>query len=348
MSSAIDTIDDHDVVDQNAGPCTEEEARELVREVAEAAVRFEDAMQQIFRRRAWEPLGYDNPQDLILGEFKEGGLTNPRTGKPYGRAHIYRMARTALFLHEVASRTGVDATELDVAEKALRAARENGVDDVTMLTQIEGRVIEATENGEQPDGDAVQEIVDSVIAESAGRAPAPSETTDDAPAAAPESATDSAPSPEAPMPAPASTGSATAAENGDDPTDWPNADPHQERDTAGDDVNVDDPFGGFGKQAAGSMAPEGGVSWAEALGAADDFIRFTDTLRYINDIGRKFPEVSQVRDKLPEFLDACDDSELNAFSEALDDFDLILQDLPQIREAIRAIQECADERAAEL
>ncbi|MGO4201953.1 hypothetical protein AB4Z09_09350 [Rhodococcus sp. TAF43] len=77
--------------------------------------------------------------------------------------------------HEVASRTGVDATELDVAEKALRAARENGVDDVTMLTQIENRVIEATENGERPDGDAVQEIVESVIAESAGRAPAPSE-----------------------------------------------------------------------------------------------------------------------------------------------------------------------------
>lgn len=291
--TAIDTIDDHDVVDQHAGPCTEEEARELVREVAEAAVRFEDAMQQIFRRRAWEPLGYDNPQDLILGEFKDGGLTNPRTGKPYGRAHIYRMARTALFLHEVASRTGVDATELDVAEKALRAARENGVDDVTMLTQIENRVIEATENGEQPDGDAVQEIVDSVIAESAGRAPAPSETTSD-------------------------------------------------------DVNMDDPFGGFGAQAAGSMAPDGGVSWAEALGAADDFIRFTDTLRLINDIGRKLPEVSQVRDKLPEFLDACDDSELNAFSEALDDVDLLLQDIPQIREAIRAIQECADERAAEL
>ncbi|KIM16465.1 hypothetical protein QV65_13825 [Rhodococcus erythropolis] len=112
MSSEVDTIDDRDVVDPNAGPCTEEEARQLVREVAEAAVRFEDAMQQIFRRRAWEPLGYDNPQDLILGEFKDGGLTNPRTGKPYGRARIYRMARTARFFHEVASRAGVDATGL--------------------------------------------------------------------------------------------------------------------------------------------------------------------------------------------------------------------------------------------
>ncbi|MDH6284313.1 hypothetical protein [Prescottella agglutinans] len=352
MTSAIDTIDDHDVVDQNAGPCTEEEARELVREVAEAAVRFEDAMQQIFRRRAWEPLGYANPQDLILGEFKDGGLINPRTGKPYGRAHIYRMARTALFLHEVASRTGVDATELDVAEKALRAARENGVDDVTMLTQIEDRVIEATENGEQPDGDAVQEIVDSVIAESAGRAPAPSETTDDMPAGASAAAPDASAAPvggpEAPASAPASSGPTTAADDGDDPTDWPNADPHHERDTTGDDVNIDDPFGGFGAQAAGSMAPEGGVSWAAALAGADDFIRFTDTLRYINDVGRKLPEVSEVRDKLPEFLDACDDSELNAFSEALDDLDLLLQDIPQIREAIRAIQECTDERAAEL
>lgn len=347
MSSAIDTLDDHDVVDPNAGPCTEEEARELVREVAEAAVRFEDAMQQIFRRRAWEPLGYDNPQDLILGEFKDGGLINPRTGKPYGRAHIYRMARTALFLHEVSSRTGVDATELDVAEKALRAARENGVDDVTMLTQIENRVIAATESGEQPDGEAVQGIVESVIAEAAGRKP-PGDAVGDA-----DSAVHSARAGE--MDGPPAALSAESGDqlsdvpnhpgSGDDPTDWPNSDPHHERDTASDTVNVDDPFGGFGAQSAGSMAPDGGVSWAEALAGADDFIRFTDTLRLINDMGRKLPEVSEVAEKLPEFLDACDDSELTAFSEQLDDVDILVQDIPRIREAIRAIQESAQERA---
>ncbi len=343
MSSAIDTIDDHDVVDPNAGPCTEKEARELVREVAEAAVRFEDAMQQIFRRRAWEPLGYDNPQDLILGEFKDGGLINPRTGKPYGRAHIYRMARTALFLHEVSSRTGVDATELDVAEKALRAARENGVDDVTMLTQIENRVIAAADSGEQPDSEAVQEIVESVIAEAAGRAPAP-------PAAEATPSTDFAGAPDTDGPAPApqvpsgADGDVPAASEGDDPTDWPNTDPHHERDT-GIDVNVDDPFGAFGAQPTGSMAPDGGQSWAETLARTDDFIRFTDTLRLINEMGRKLPEVSQVAEKLPEFLDACDDSELTAFSEALDDVDMLLREIPQIREAIRAIQECTQDRA---
>ncbi|WP_326603439.1 hypothetical protein [Rhodococcus sp. PD04] len=341
MSSAIDTIDDHDVVDPNAGPCTEEEARELVREVAEAAVRFEDAMQQIFRRRAWEPLGYDNPQDLILGEFKDGGLINPRTGKPYGRAHIYRMARTALFLHEVSSRTGVDATELDVAEKALRAARENGVDDVTMLTQIENRVIAATESGEQPDGEAVQEIVESVIAEAAGRAAAP--VTPETNAQGEDAC--AVPAPGEPAPAPsASTGAHSTAADGDDPTDWPNTDPHHERDTSVD-VNADDPFGAFGAQATGSMAPDGGQSWAETLARTDDFIRFTDTLRLINEMGRKLPEVSQVAEKLPEFLDACDDSELTAFSEALDDVDMLLREIPQIREAIRAIQECTQDRA---
>ncbi|CAG7637433.1 hypothetical protein SIM91_05815 [Rhodococcus opacus] len=346
MSSAIDTIDDHDVVDPNAGPCTEQEARELVREVAEAAVRFEDAMQQIFRRRAWEPLGYDNPQDLILGEFKDGGLINPRTGKPYGRAHIYRMARTALFLHEVSSRTGVDATELDVAEKALRAARENGVDDVTMLTQIENRVIAAADSGEQPDSDAVQEIVESVIAEAAGRAPAPAVTDEPIPSGAVSDADDaSSDAPAAPPAMPStSTGDVPLASDGDDPTDWPNADPHHERDASAD-VNVDDPFGTFGAQTAGAMAPDGGTSWAEALAGADDFIHFTDTLRAINDMGRKLPEVPQVAEKLPEFLDACDDSELTAFSEQLDDVDMLLQEIPRIREAIRAIQESAQERA---
>ncbi|MFC4604506.1 DUF6884 domain-containing protein [Rhodococcus kronopolitis] len=110
--------------------------------------------------------------------FTNAGLTNPRTGKPYGRAHIYRMARTALFLHEVSPRAGVDATELDVAERALRAACENGVDDVAMLAQIEDRVIAVAENGEQPDGKAVQEIVKSVIDEAAGRTPAPTEPAD--------------------------------------------------------------------------------------------------------------------------------------------------------------------------
>lgn len=95
------------------------------------------------------------------------------------------------------------------------------------------------------------------------------------------------------------------------------------------------------------MAPNG-ASWAEALAGADDFIRFTDALRQITDIGRKLPQVTQVSEKLPEFLDACDDSELNAFSELLDDVDLLVQDIPKFREAIRAIQECTDDRAAEL
>ncbi|APE12611.1 hypothetical protein BO226_24965 (plasmid) [Rhodococcus sp. 2G] len=49
--------------------------------------------------------------------------------------------------------------------------------------------------------------------------------------------------------------------------------------------------------------------------------------------------------RLPGGVDSMDDLwELTAFSEALDDLDMLLRKIPQIREAIRAIQECAQER----
>ena len=80
MTTTIDVIDPADMLPAVDGPCTEPEARALVHKAASAAVQFEDAMREIFRRRAWEPLGYSNPQDLILGEFKDS-LQNPRTGK---------------------------------------------------------------------------------------------------------------------------------------------------------------------------------------------------------------------------------------------------------------------------
>ena len=55
--------------------------------------------------------------------------------------------------------------------------------------------------------------------------------------------------------------------------------------------------------------------------------------------------MSRVAEKLAEFLDACDDSELTASSETLDDLDMLLREVSQIREAIRAVQEGAQERA---
>jgi hypothetical protein len=46
-----------------------------------------------------------------------------------------------------------------------------------------------------------------------------------------------------------------------------------------------------------------------------------------------------------EFLDACDDSELTAPSETLDDLDMLLREISQIREAFRGTEEGAQERA---
>nr|AIU93673.1 hypothetical protein LRS1606.239 [Rhodococcus sp. NS1] len=46
-----------------------------------------------------------------------------------------------------------------------------------------------------------------------------------------------------------------------------------------------------------------------------------------------------------EFLDACDDSELTASSETLDDLDMLLREISQFREAFRGTEEGAQERA---
>lgn len=349
MTTTIDVIGPADLLPDD-GPCTEPEARALVHKAASAAVQFEDAMREIFRRKAWEPLGYSNPQDLILGEFKDS-LQNPRTGKPYGRAHIYRMARTALFLYEVASRTGVDAAELDIAEKALRAARANGVDDVAMLEQIEQKVIEASSDG-PASSERVQDIIDDVVDVAAGRLAA--QLADDDVANEVDTETEdggqggrgaSGPPPPTSDPRP-QDGESTQPT---DTTDWPNRDPHPERETAERASNgaKPDPFDAFANQKAGALAPQGGTSWADAVASAGDFIDFTNTLRTITQLGELLPAVQDVESKLPEFLDACDDTELTAFSEVLDDVDLILADLPAIRSAVRAIQEAAQERAEE-
>ena len=348
MTTTIDVIDPADLLPDD-GPCTEPEARALVHKAASAAVQFEDAMREIFRRRAWEPLGYSNPQDLILGEFKDS-LHNPRTGKPYGRAHIYRMARTALFLYEVASRTGVDAAELDIAEKALRAARANGVDDVAMLEQIEQKVIEASSDG-PPSSERVQDIIDDVVDVAAGRLAA--QLAEDDIANEVDTREDgeqkdhgaTGPTPPTSDPRPQDGDSTQPT----DTTDWPNRDPHPERDAAepGSNEAKPDPFDAFINQKPGALAPQGGTSWADAVASAGDFIDFTNTLRTITQLGELLPAVRDVETKLPEFLDACDDTELTAFSELLDDVDLILTDLPAIRSAVRAVQEAAQERAEE-
>ncbi|MGU3587461.1 hypothetical protein ACLBYD_30515 [Rhodococcus sp. C26F] len=51
------------------------------------------------------------------------------------------------------------------------------------------------------------------------------------------------------------------------------------------------------------------------------------------------------RGHLPCRLPTDDDSELTAFSETVDDLDMLRREIPQICEAIRAVQEGAHDRA---
>ncbi|MFI9507165.1 hypothetical protein [Nocardia sp. NPDC052566] len=328
MTSSTDLA--ADVRPADDGPCTPEEARELLERAATAAVEFEVTMRQILRRKAWAPLGYSGPREMFLAEFKDGGLINQQTGKPYGRAHIYRMANLALFLSEIEDRTGIDAAELGIPEKALRAARANGVDPDQLLEQIEQRVTAATVDA-LSEPEAVQQIVDDVINHAAGRITTPGHETD-----GPDGRSAVGDSDDKPVDDSAAS----------DSSDRLNRDPHPQ---LRDGKNASDPFNAFGSQKQGSLAPNTDESsWASAVAGAQAWVDFIEELRRINRLGQQLASLPEVEAKLPEFLDACDDSELDAFTELLDSVRRTITPLPDYVAAIEAIRGEARTRAEDM
>lgn len=140
------------VTDPDQWLCTEDEARGMV-DRARAAVReLDDSIRAIVERRAWEPLGYDNPRDFVLTEL------GPNADGGKSRAQAYRLARMAMFLYNLAEAFGEDTPLPDMLERAQRAIPPgpNGENDEVLAERIVDRASEL----DSPSKDEMQSILD--------------------------------------------------------------------------------------------------------------------------------------------------------------------------------------------
>lgn len=345
-------IAEGDVRAAGEGPCSPDEARELISKAIDAADTFQSTMRQLFVRRAHEALGYPTPREMLLSEFR-GSLINPRTGAPYGDSHVHRMARVAWLTWAVAERTGVDMTELEIPERPLREISP-GVDragDRDLVDQIADRVDQIA-RGKHATADDVSGVIDDVINENAGRKPRALPDPDDVPPEAPSGDFDSiqgegefggrAVSPRKP---------ATSNDEDVDGSYSPDSGPQ--------------PAHGGGQNGAATAAFEGGgnenlppvppgahdgthldmKSAMTALREHGDFVRH---LQDINSIGERLPDVAAVRSKLPDFLDAVDDTELHAFRSQVAAAKDFLEEAIAAKSALDAVLEESDFRIDDL
>lgn len=132
--------------------CSEAEARELLDRARQAIETLDQTMTQIVRRRAWIPLGYDNPQQFWIREF------GPGSG--YSRQHLYRTARVLSLLYGLTERLGDDAAALDITERSLRALPAGKGGDDELIDQI-ASAVEQLGDGATPD--SIQQAVDETL-----------------------------------------------------------------------------------------------------------------------------------------------------------------------------------------
>lgn len=133
--------------------CTAEEAKSLVERARAAISELHTTMTEIIRRRAWEPLGYDEPRSFWIAEFGPSS-ENPAMQK----SQLYRTARVVAILYQLSETLGDDALAVNISERALRAipTGSKGANDVDLMEHIQARV----EGGEED----VQAVVDEEIA----------------------------------------------------------------------------------------------------------------------------------------------------------------------------------------
>lgn len=149
-----------EAAESSASLCSAQEATDLVAKVKDALAQFDDAIQAIIRLRAWEPLGYPSPRELVLGEF--GPIEDPEASGRVSRVHAYRLARLAMFMYGLSQRLGDDEVALEVSERALRSvpAGAGGENDMQILERIEERVDEV---GGEVSSEQAQEFVNEEL-----------------------------------------------------------------------------------------------------------------------------------------------------------------------------------------
>ncbi|MBM4568976.1 hypothetical protein GS489_06730 [Rhodococcus hoagii] len=345
-----------DVRAPGEGPCSPDEARALISKAIDAADTFQSTMRELFRRRAHEALGYPTPREMLLGEFK-GSLINPRTGAPYGDSHVHRMARVAWLTWAVAERTGVDMTELDIPERPLREISP-GVDragDRDLVDQIADRVEEVA-RGKHATADDVSSVIDDVINEAAGRKPRPEPDPDDVRPAAPDGAFDSIQGEGengGRAVSPRNTGSKDDFDEDYEPAESTPRTPASGRtDHAGTGGAAADAFGDPNDFALPPTPPgmlDGALlDMGAAMAALREHGDFVRNLEDINAIGERLPTVTAVRDKLPNFLDSVDDTELHSFRQQLAAAKDFLDNAIEAKRALDAVLEETDFRIDDL
>lgn len=110
-----------------AEPCSEDEARALVKRARKTLTSLHDTFAEIISRRAWVALGYENPTTFWLTEFADEKIDGAHGGG-YSRVHLARTARVLGLLFGLHELIGDEALAISVSERSLRAIG-NGADE---------------------------------------------------------------------------------------------------------------------------------------------------------------------------------------------------------------------------
>lgn len=275
-----------EAVEGHYGPTSADQAEKLISKAIKAASTFADVMKQILDRKAWEPLGYNSPRQMIRERFT-GQLVNPQTGNPYNDAYVRRMSNSAWMLWSLSELCEVPPSELHVVTGVLAKIpaginaehHQELVDNIIADVRSQdvhtpeeiNAIIDAhlTASGDErkvvkPDADSIEGAV------SEARENLPEDQRADTPApAADDDAAGSAEGGAAARPAEGIDGRYGEVDEGDD---WQNQLQGQQ---AGGDDEADTPEAATATAtdafddefATGSQAPEQSVSWEEALDA---------------------------------------------------------------------------------
>lgn len=329
-----------------------DEAEKLLRKAFRVAQTFTEVMATIIEKKAWEPLGYHSPQELIRSRFVNH-LVNPVTGNTYSASQIRRMANLAGVVWKLAEETGVPASEIPLTLTQL-AAIPSG-DDHQAHTRLVGLANgEIERRGAETDEEKIAAIRDTVNASvNAGEptAPAPQAPVFDMPAPTPEVTAPHTPS--------------EATELGDDPAAPPTSPTTPQRPASGGEVAPDPepaPVDGGGlataafdaetptppEETPGERAPKQRVSMEDAINRAQRTDAVVDGLGKMETFVKRLESsldglatvAGTAAEILSEFLAAGENEAVISVSTAtvglldpLDDNDLI-----EVRRRVAAIQ----------
>ncbi len=327
--AAVETYDVPIVESGNEGPLSETGARALLTEWVNAEMTAHEKMSEIMRRRAWEPLGYDNPRDMVMQELK-GKLLNRITGKPYQRAHLYRIARAAMLQVAIAAELDIEPGDIHISERQLRNVKAD--DEPGVIDQVKNAALEQEDdNGNGERAEYAQQLVDDVLA---AEAPSKQSTSEHTSANSEEPHTGDA-------------GGGTD-EHGDaalgvadseSPTVAPDETPTA-ADSSWNDANSND---ANPPQKAGVGGTDGTADMAAALAGVMEFDAFRKILATIGELDASLPSVTHVQEKLPEFVDNCLPEELAEFRGQLEQAQSVLTSAPAAVDAMTAVIRVVDE-----